>query len=56
MINFKQLEENIGKKCVKLSDEEVLSYLDYLGIDRNEYRCRDCGKLIQWKKPCQYVL
>ena len=55
-MDFKYLEEHIGKKCIKLTDEETLQYLDYLNIDSDDYRCRDCRKLVQWKEPCQYVL
>jgi len=45
-MDFKYIEEHIGKKCIKLADEETLQYLDYLNIDSNDYRCRDCSKLV----------
>ena len=36
-------------KKVLMSDEEVVSYLKSIGIDENEYRCKDCGGLIKWR-------
>ena len=43
-------------KIKDLTDEEVLQYLDEIGLDSNDYRCRLCNKLVQWKNPAKFIL